>query len=105
MGLPLPGERLTVAPVDDPHVNKTFRVNHVRGVVDGKECMKPRCLFSNEAPNRMKPTPFISGSEPTNEEIKACQEYALQELEAAIENDIYICGMQPLPLITRQPHA
>ena len=43
----------------------------------------------------MKPT-TIDGVEPTNEEIKACREYAMQQLEAASENPLYVCGMQPL---------
>ncbi len=76
-GVALAGrEPVTLA--DAPHVNKTFRVNHVRGVVECKECMKPQCLFSNVAPNRMKPTPLFIGSKQTNEEIMACREYAMQ---------------------------
>jgi len=90
------GGRETVTPVDAPYVSKTFRVNHVRRVLECKERMKPRYLFSNDAPNRMKPTPLIIGSEPTNEDIKECWEYAMQQLEATMENDVYICGMQPL---------
>ena len=87
-------EKLT--PADASHANMTFRGNHVRGVVACKECLKPRCLFSMDAPNRMKPAPSIHGIEPTNEEIKACREYAMHPLEAAMESDLYICGMQPL---------
>jgi hypothetical protein len=68
-------EKLT--PADASHANKTSRGNHVRGVVACKEYVKPRCLFSMDAPIRMKPTPSIHGIEPTNEEIKACREYAM----------------------------
>ena len=77
-------------------VNKAFTVSHVRGVVECNECMKPRCVFSVDAPNRMKPTTGIDGIEPTREEIKACREYAVEQLEVAMGNPIYICGMQPL---------
>ena len=49
-----------------------------------------------DAPNQMKPA-SIDGREPSNEEIKACCEYAAQQtLEATIENPLYICSMQPL---------
>ena len=57
--------------------------------------MKPRCLFSVDEPNWMKPA-SVDGREQSNEEIKACREYAAQQMEAAIENSLYICGMQPL---------
>jgi hypothetical protein len=91
-GVALAGrERSTV----DATRAKTLVVNHVRGVVECKDCMKPRCLFSVVAPNRMKPA-SIDGREPSNDEIKACREYAAQQMEAAIENPLYICGMQPL---------
>ena len=49
-----------------------------------------------EAPIRMKPATGIDGVEPTSEEIKACREYAMEQLEVASENPLYICGMQPL---------
>ena len=86
---------VAVAGRETDSINKTIRHNHIRGVVECKECQKPRCLFSIDAPNRMKPT-TIDGVEPTNEEIKACREYAMQQLEAASENPLYVCGMQPL---------
>jgi hypothetical protein len=38
----------------------------------------------------------ILGIEPTNEESKACREYAAPQLEVAEENNLYICGMHPL---------
>jgi hypothetical protein len=88
--------REKVTPVDAPHANTTFKGNYVRGVVEGKDCIKPRCLFSLNAPNRMNPYFDILGIEPTNEAIKACREYAIQHLETASENNRYICGMQPL---------
>jgi len=44
----------------------------------------------------MKPAPGIDGREPNKVEIKACREYAVQQVKAAIENPIYMCGMQPL---------
>ncbi len=88
-------EKLT--PARASHANMTFRGNqHVRGVVACKECFKPRCLFSMDAPMWMKPVPSIHEIEPTNEEIKACREYAMHQLEAAMESDLNTCGMQPL---------
>jgi hypothetical protein len=54
-------------------------------------------MFSVDEPNRTKPT-SIDGREPSNEEIKACREYATHQMEAAIENPLYICGVQPLEL-------
>jgi hypothetical protein len=82
-------------PVDVAPVNKAFMANHVRGVVECKKCMKPRCLFPTDALNRMKPAP-IARIEPIYEGIKACREYAMQLLEAASEKPLYICGMRPL---------
>ena len=69
---------------------------HSRGVVECKECMKPRCLYSTNAPARMKPPVGDDGQEPTTEAIRACREYAVQQLDAAKENELYVCGMQPL---------
>ena len=57
--------------------------------------MKPCCIYSTNAPARMKP-PGIDGKEPTLEAIKECREYAGQQMDAAKENELYICGMQPL---------
>ena len=39
---------------------------------------------------------MADGKEPTKEAIKECREYAGQQMDAAKENELYICGMQPL---------
>ena len=39
--------------------NKTFKANHVSGVVQCLDCTKPRCIFSMDAPIRMKPIAII----------------------------------------------
>lgn len=44
----------------------------------------------------MKPPVGDDGQEPTTEAIRACREYAVQQLDAAKENELYVCGMQPL---------
>ena len=78
--------RETVAPVEAPHANKTFRGNDVRGVVECKECMKPRSLFYLDSSNRMKPSSYILGIEPTNEDTKACRrEYVTQQLVTPLQ--------------------
>ena len=76
-GVALAGRQM-LTPVDAPHANTTFKENYVRGVVECKDCLKPRCLFSLDAPNRMKLASDILGIELKNEEIKACREYAIQ---------------------------
>ena len=45
---------------NDSSENKTTQAKYVRGVVECKECMKPRCIYSTNAPARMKP-PGIDG--------------------------------------------
>ena len=93
-GVALAGrERSTV---DATRAKTSLQVQYVRGVVECKNCMKPRCLFSMDSPNNRMKLASIDGMEPSNEEIKACREYAVQQMEAAIENPVYICGMQPL---------
>jgi hypothetical protein len=44
----------------------------------------------------MKPPIGIDGTEPTVGAIKTFHDYAVQQLDAAMESEIYICGMQPL---------
>ena len=41
----------------------------------------------------MKPPIGFDGTEPTVGAIKACREYGVQQLDVAMENEIYICGM------------
>ncbi len=65
---------------------KTFNAHHVRGVVECEECMKPRCLFSVDAPSQIKPATGIDGREPSKEDIKSCREYELHQMEVTIEN-------------------
>ena len=42
----------------------------------------------------MKPHVGIDGTEPTMGAIKACRENVMHPLDAAMENEIVICGMQ-----------
>ena len=75
--------------------NKMYHSNYVRGVVECKDCLKPRVLFSITAPSRMVPCAEVGESAPTPRDIARCREYALHQLEVAQESEIYTCGMQP----------
>ena len=75
--------------------NKMYHSNYVRGVVECKDCLKPRVLFSLTAPSRMVPCAEEGESAPTPGDIARCREYALHQLEVAQESEIYTCGMQP----------
>ncbi len=52
-GVALVGRQRDTSTADAAHVNKAFTVSLVCGVVECTECMKPRCVFSVDAPNRM----------------------------------------------------
>jgi len=56
---------------DTTHTIKTFKTNHVCGVVQCKDCTKTRCLYSIDTPILMKPLAGIDGREPSQEGIKA----------------------------------
>ena len=57
--------------------------------------MKPRCLYSVNAINRMKPRAMNGDAEPTTAAIRLCREYEIKKFEEAQCNDIYVCGIQP----------
>ena len=73
------------------------KAQNLRGiVVRCTDCEKPRCLYSPRAPQLMKPAADGDEEEPSAEAIKACREYAKEQLDIAKENPLFICGMQPL---------
>jgi hypothetical protein len=76
--------------------NKRVQGRFIRGVVNCKDCPKPRCLYSETSPSRMKPVVVNGATEPTAHAIRMCREYAKQKLEEAQDNDLCMCGMQPL---------
>jgi hypothetical protein len=58
--------------------------------------MKPRCVYSLTAPDKMKPN-FAGGVvEPINEAIQIYRAYAIEQFESAETNTIFVCNMQPL---------
>ena len=77
----------------------------VRGVVDCKSCMKPRCIYSLSALSQIKPPPpfdirdnlDIDTITPmTKKEIHKCRVLAKDKLHDAMESPIFVCGMTPL---------
>ena len=71
--------------------NKLVSRQLARGVVQCKDCLKPRLVYSATAPNRMVP-PVVEGVTPTNEQIKDCQDMAQQVLQDCLTSSTYICG-------------
>ena len=89
------------------------KAQNLRGIVRCTECEKPRCLYSLRGPQLMKPAADGDEEEPSAEAIKACREYANEQLDIAKENPLFICGMQPLDsdnklygvIIVTRPHV
>ena len=90
------GDREPRSAPENEQNNKLAQARFIRGVVHCKDCMKPRCLYSETSPSRMKPVVVNGATEPTAHAIRMCREYAIQKLEEAQDNDLYVCGMQPL---------
>jgi hypothetical protein len=73
----------------------------VRGVMDCKSCLKPRCIYSQSDVSQMKPTLLLVTSDnPSNiiprmrkEEMQAYRFVAKDMLHDATESPIFICGM------------
>jgi hypothetical protein len=55
---------------------KLLQGKFISGHVSWKDCMKPRCLSSVDAPSRMKPRVGVEGEEPTIDALRVCREYA-----------------------------
>ena len=93
---------------------KLMRPPLVRGVVTCADCMRPRCLYSQRAPQLMKPAELDGAKlaakpvaargkaktaspvqEPTP--IELCRAYAVEQLYVIVaqENEHFLCGMQP----------
>ena len=75
--------------------HKLCHSNYVRGVVECKDCLKPRVLFSLTSPSRMILAAEDGASEPTPAAVAECRAYAAQQLEAAENSELFLCGMQP----------
>ena len=80
---------------DESEHQNLMQTKSLRGVVKCKDCMKSRCLYSLYSPSRMKPAAIDGAEEPTVEAIRLCRNFAMQKLEEAQENEIFVCGMQP----------
>ena len=75
----------------EAETNKVTQGKFIRGVVKCKDCMKPRCLYSAIAPNRMKPEAAIGDPEPNAEAIRLCREYAMEKFDEAQNSDYHVC--------------
>ena len=75
--------------------NDLVKRHLVRGMVQCKDCCKPRVVYSLTAPSRMVP-PTIDGRVPTPEEVDACQVMAKQVLQDACSSSVYVCGANVL---------
>ncbi len=82
--------------LESEQYNKPAHGRFIREVVNCKDCMKPRCLYSETSPSRMKPVVVNWATELTAHAIRMCREYAMQKLEKPQDIDLYLCGKQPL---------
>jgi hypothetical protein len=89
------GGREMRTPTESDQLNKITQGKYIRGVVACKDCTKPRCIYSFTSPSRMKPHSTEGTVEPNAVAILLCREYVVQQFEAAENNAVYVCGMQP----------
>ena len=72
---------------------------YVRGVVECKDCiLRPRCMYSVKAPKHMGGMKIAGHPTVTRDMAEAW-------FEEAVENPIYICGMQPFEVPDHPLHG
>ena len=72
-----------------------MQTKFLRGIDKCKDCIKPRCMYSLTSSSKMKPCAINGVAEPTTEAIRLCRNFAMQKLQEAQDNDVFVCGMQP----------